>query len=128
MLLHFPTVLHPSTPPSSGGSSTGIPGVVGGTVTDTNSDVGVVITTNIKWTFAHAINQDDVTLTNFTVKKASDNSVVNGTVTIDDTEKIVTFIPIDIAASTEYTAIANAVRLLDGSGSTTPISVNFTTI
>jgi hypothetical protein len=110
-------VVHPSTPPSSGGNSTG-----------TNPDVGVVITTNVKWTFAHAINQDDVDLTRFTVTKASDDSVVTGTVTIDDTKKIVTFIPIDIAPSTNYTATASAVRLLDGSGSTTPINVNFTTL
>lgn len=121
-------MVHPSNPPSNGGGTTGIGGVVGGTVTNNNSDVGVEITMNVKWTFAHAINQDDVTLTNFTVKKVSDNSIVNGTVTIDDTKKIVTFIPIDIEASTEYTASADAVRLLDGSGTTIPISVNFTTI
>lgn len=120
--------LHPNEPPISGGGTTGISGVVGGTVTNNNSDVGVSITTNIKWTFAHAIDQDDVDLIHFTVTKTSDGDVVTGTVTIDDTKKIVTFIPIDVTANTEYIATANAVRLLDGSGSTTPMSVDFTTL
>jgi len=69
-----------------------------------------------------------VDLIHFTVTKTSDGDVVTGTVTIDDTKKIVTFIPIDVTANTEYIATANAVRLLDGSGSTTPMSVDFTTL
>lgn len=102
--------------------------VDGGTVTNSNEDVNVEITSNVKWTFGKAINQDDVTANNFVVKKKSDGSVVNGNVTIDDTKKIVTFIPISIEEFVTYIAEAKAVNLLDGSGTTTPISVEFTTI
>lgn len=103
-------------------------GVVGGTVTNNNSDVGVSISTNVTWTFAHAINQDEVTADNFTVHKTSDGSIATGSLTIDNTKKIVTFIPNSIESGTTYTAEAKAVDLLDGSGTTTAISVNFTTL
>lgn len=102
--------------------------VDGGTVTDSNKDVEVAITSNIKWTFTKAINQDDVTKDNFVVKKKSDGSVVNGNVTIDEIKKIVTFVPSGIEKNTTYIAEAKAVSLLDGSGTTTPINVEFTTI
>lgn len=102
--------------------------VVGDKVTQNNADVGVEITSNVKWTFAKAINQDDVTAANFIVKKKSDGSKVNGNVTIDSTKKIVTFVPSSIEKATTYIAEVKAVNLLDGSGTTTPISVEFTTI
>ncbi|WP_142415406.1 Ig-like domain-containing protein [Hathewaya massiliensis] len=102
--------------------------VPGGEVTETNSDVTVKVTTNVKWTFAKQINQDDVTATNFIVKKKSDGSTVKGSVTIDDTKKVVTFVPTGVEKGTTYTAEAKAVNLLDASGKTTPISVEFTTI
>lgn len=122
----LPGGVTPIIPPSGG--NPGIPGVIGGTVTDSNPTVGVSITSNIKWTFTNAINQDDVGLTNFTVKKKSDGSLVTGNVTIDSTKKVVTFVPTSIERSVTYTAEAKAVDLLDGSGKTTPISVDFTTI
>lgn len=103
-------------------------GVVGGTVTDNNLDVGVSISTNVTWTFAHAINQDEVIADNFTVYGTSDGSVASGNLTIDDTKKIVTFIPTSIESGATYTAQAKAVDLLDGSGTTSAISVNFTTL
>lgn len=102
--------------------------VVGDKVTESNGDVGVEITSNVKWTFAKSINQDDVTSTNFIVKKKLDNTKVDGNVTIDDTKKIVTFIPTSIEKAITYIAEAKAVNLLDASGTTTPISVEFTTI
>jgi hypothetical protein len=103
-------------------------GVVGGTVTNNNTDVGVSISTNVTWTFAHAINQDDVTSDNFKVYRTSDNSIVSGNLTIDDTKKIVTFIPTSIESGIAYTAEAKAVDLLDGSATTTALTVNFTTL
>ena len=103
-------------------------GVVGGSVTDGNSDVGVLITTNIKWTFTNAIDPDSVDSTHFIITKVSDGSVVAGSLTIDGTGKIVTFVPNDIEASTEYNAAATAIALLSGTGTTTPISVSFTTL
>jgi len=122
----IPGGVTPITPPSSGGSTMG--GVVGGTVTNSNPDVGVEITTNIKWTFVKEINQDEIDNLHFLVKKKSDGSIVNGNVTIDSTKKIVTFVPISIERNVTYTAEVKAVDLLDGSGTNTPISVDFTTI
>lgn len=103
-------------------------GVVGGSVTDTNSDVGVEITVNIKWTFTNAIDPEDVDALHFIVTKVSDGSVITGSLTIDGTNKIVTFIPDGVEASTTYNATATAVDLLSGTGTTSPISVDFTTI
>ncbi|EKQ52754.1 MULTISPECIES: Ig-like domain-containing protein [unclassified Clostridium] len=122
----IPGGVTPITPPSSGNQTMG--GVVGGTVTNSNPDVGVEITTNIKWTFVKEINQDEVDNIHFVVKKKADGTIVDGNVTIDNTKKIVTFIPISIERSVTYTAEAKAIALLDGSGTTTPISVDFTTI
>ncbi|MPQ32443.1 hypothetical protein E4V42_13485 [Clostridium estertheticum] len=113
------------TPPQSG---SGDMKVNGGTVTDSNTDVGVSIGSNVKWTFVKAINQDSVTSTNFVVKKKSDSTIVAGNVTIDSTKKIVTFIPTSIEKGVVYTAEAKAVNLLDASGTTTAILVEFTTI
>lgn len=102
--------------------------VVGGKVEDSNSDVSVEITSNIKWTFSKAINQDEVTSSNFIVKKKSTNGIVQGNVTIDETKKIVTFVPASIEKSTIYVAEVKGIRLLTGNEITTPISVEFTTI
>jgi hypothetical protein len=113
---------------SGGNNSTNNLAVVGGTVTSNNSSVGVSITTNIKWTFTNAINQDDVTAANFFVKKQVDNSLVPGSLTIDTTKTIVTFIPSSIQMGTTYVAEALAVQLLDGSGTTTALSTEFTTV
>ena len=115
----------PITPPPSG---SGDMKVDGGTVTDSNTDVGVSIGSNVKWTFIKAISQDGVTSANFTVKEKSNNTVVAGNVTIDDTKKIVTFIPASIEKGVIYIAEAKAVNLLDSSGTTTAILVEFTTI
>ncbi|MBU3185658.1 Ig-like domain-containing protein [Clostridium estertheticum] len=113
----------PVTQPNTGDMK-----VDGGTVTGSNTDVGVSIGSNVKWTFVKAINQDDVTATNFVVKKKSDSTVVTGNVTIDSTKKIVTFIPTSIEAGVIYVAEAKAINLLDASGTTTAILVEFTTI
>ncbi|APC41058.1 Ig-like domain-containing protein [Clostridium estertheticum] len=109
-------------------TGTGDMAVVGGTVTQSNSDVGVTVTSNVKWTFVKAINQDDVTAGNFVVKKKSDSTVVTGNVTIDSTKKIVTFIPTSVEKGVVYIAEAKAVNLLDASGTTTAILVEFTTM
>ncbi|MBU5268892.1 Ig-like domain-containing protein [Clostridium cochlearium] len=103
-------------------------GVEGGTVEDTNTDVGVEITNRVVWTFTDQIDQDDVTKTNFSVRRKSDNSVVDGNVTIDDTKKIVTFVPTSLAIDTVYIAEAKAVNKLDGSGTTTALSTEFKTV
>jgi len=103
-------------------------GVVDGPVVGTNPSVGVEITVNIKWTFTNEIDPDDVDTSHFIVTKVSDGSVINGSLTIDGTNKIVTFVPDGVEAATTYNATATAVDLLSGTGTTSPISVNFTTI
>ncbi|WP_253197709.1 Ig-like domain-containing protein [Clostridium algidicarnis] len=103
-------------------------GVDGGKVEDTNTDVGVEITNRVIWTFKEAINQDEVTKTNFSVKRKSDNSIIDGNVTIDTTKKIVTFIPTSLSVDTTYIAEAKAVNKLDASGTTTALSTEFKAI
>ncbi|CDI49180.1 Ig-like domain-containing protein [Clostridium tetani] len=103
-------------------------GVEGGTVKDTNTDVGVEITNRIVWTFKEQINQDDVTKTNFSIRRKSDNSLVQGNVTIDGTKKIVTFVPTSLAVDTVYIAEAKEVKKLDGSGTTTSLDTEFKTV
>lgn len=103
-------------------------GVEGGTITDSNLEVGVNITNRIVWTFKEAINQDDVTSVNFNIKKKTDNTTVIGNVTIDATKKIVTFIPNTLEVGMIYIAEAKAVNKLDGSGTTTALSTEFKTV
>ncbi|NFM77381.1 hypothetical protein FDC04_00745 [Clostridium botulinum] len=103
-------------------------GVEGGEVENKNPDVGVSITNRVVWSFSNQINQDDVNLENFIIKRKSDNSRVNGNVTIDDTKKIVTFVPDSLAIDTVYIAEAKEINKLDGSGKTTALSTEFKTI
>ncbi|WP_315114550.1 Ig-like domain-containing protein [uncultured Clostridium sp.] len=103
-------------------------GVEGDKVEDSNTDVGVAITNRVIWTFKEQINQDDVTKDNFTIKRKSDNSVVQGSITIDTTKKIVTFVPTSLTIDTVYIAEAKAVNKLDTSGKTTALSTEFKTI
>lgn len=103
-------------------------GVPGGKIEDNNTDVGVSITNRVVWTFKEAINQDEVTKENFTIKRKSNDSIVNGNVTIDTTKKIVTFVPNSLAVDTTYVATAKAVNKLNGSGKTTALSTEFKTI
>ena len=118
------TPIIPNPPPST---TTDTLKVIGGPIIGTNPTVGVSITTNVKWTFTSAIDQDEVISSNFMVYKKLDNSLVLGNLTIDDTKKIVTFVPTSIQVSTDYTAEAKSVDLLDGTGTTTALSVDFTT-
>ncbi|APF26727.1 hypothetical protein NPD5_2896 [Clostridium sporogenes] len=103
-------------------------GVEGGKVENDNQDVGVSITNRVVWRFLNQINQDDVNLENFIIKRKSDNSRVNGNVTIDDTKKIVTFVPDSLAIDTVYIAEAREISKLDGSGKTIALSTEFKTI
>lgn len=102
--------------------------IVNTTVTSSNSSVSVEIYKSVKWTFADAIDHNDVTTSNFTVMKKSDNSIVAGAVTIDSTNKIVTFVPNSLEANTIYVASAKAVDSVSGTGTTTAITTEFTTI
>ncbi|WP_416044639.1 hypothetical protein ACMXKO_11065 [Clostridium tyrobutyricum] len=106
----------PSPPsPTTPDESTGTPGVTIG------SDCKVT------WTFADAVNDADVIGANFKVTRKSDGSVIPGSVTMDTTKKIITFIPTSISAGVTYEAIAASIRKADGSGDTTSVTVEFTT-
>ncbi|MCD3254337.1 Ig-like domain-containing protein, partial [Clostridium botulinum] len=99
--------------------------IEGGSKSESNKDVDVVVTNNVKWTFKEAINQDDVTKENFIVKKKNGEKI-QGNVTIDETKKIVTFVPTSIEKSSTYIAEAKAINKQD-SGKTEAISVEFST-
>lgn len=114
----------PIIPP--GTTSSGLD-IVGGSKGDSNPDVNVSITNKIVWTFTNAIDQNDVLSTNFSVTKKSDGTIVAGSLTIDATKKIVTFIPTSIEISTTFVAEAKSVNLLDHSAMTTALSTEFTT-
>ncbi|WP_048340906.1 Ig-like domain-containing protein [Clostridium novyi] len=99
-----------------------------GKKTEKNDDLQVEITSNVKWVFNKQVNQDDVTKSNFIVKKKNGGELVEGDLTIDDTKKIVTFVPKSIEKAATYTAEAKAINKLDSSGKTKAISIEFTTI
>lgn len=110
-----PTV--PSPPaPTSPDSSTKTPGVSIGT------DCKIV------WIFSSAVNDVDVTTTNFKVFNKSTGAVVSGNVTMDSTKTIITFVPTSIASGVTYTAQVVAIRSAGSSTpDTKPVSVDFTT-
>ncbi|WP_252236731.1 Ig-like domain-containing protein [Clostridium sp. CH2] len=103
-------------------------GVEGGEVSDDNSDVSVKVTVNVRWTFTAAIDPDDVDVAHFIISKVSDGSIVKGSLTINGKYDVVTFIPDGIEAATKYNATAKSCDLLSGTGTTSPISVDFTTL
>lgn len=107
------TVPNPPTPTSPSGDTPG---------------VNVASDCRITWTYANAINQDDATITNFKLVNKANSANIAGTVTIDDTKKIVTFVPTIMAKGTTYIASAASVRKLDESGNTVAISTEFTTV
>lgn len=105
------------------------PEIEGGIKKDSNTDLDVEITNNrVTWTFKEAVNQDDVTKENFLVRNKITNSVVEGIITVSGDKKIVTFVPDGLEAGTRYMAEAKAIRKLDGTGKTSPISVEFATL
>lgn len=110
-----PTVPSPPSP-TSPDSSTKTPGVSIGT------DCKVV------WTFSSAVNDVDVTTSNFKVFNKATSVAVPGNVTMDTTKTIITFVPTSIAAGVTYTAQVVAIRSAGSSSpDTTPVSVDFTT-
>lgn len=101
--------------------------IKGGKKTEKNKDVEIEITTNVKWTFNDQINQDEVTKDNFIIKKKGTSETIDGDLTIDDTKKVVTFVPKSIEKSNTYIAESKAIDKLDNSGKVEAISVEFTT-
>lgn len=93
-----------------------------------DSGSGIVVSSNMTWTYNNAIDPDFATNDYFTVTKA-DGTVVAGEVSIDATNKIVTFNPdSNLGSSTVYIAIAsNAVKDVYGQQVGSNTVANWTT-
>ena len=121
----------PNGETSDGGSSATVPNPPTPTSPDSRTGTpGVTITSDcrVTWTFADAVLDADVTSANFKVTKKSDGTAVSGNVTMDTAKKVITFVPTSIAAGVTYEATAESVRKADGSGNTTAVTVEFSTI
>jgi len=80
------------------------------TITPVPADAatGVVVSSNITWTYNNAINVSQVTINNFMVIKASDGTIVAGTLSIDAAHKVVTLDPTaNLTAATAHIGIAS---------------------
>lgn len=121
----------PNGETSDGGSSATVPSPPTPTSPDSSTDTpGVTIGSDcrVTWTFPEAVLDADVTSANFKVTKKSDGTAVPGNVTMDTAKKVITFVPTSIAAGVTYEATAESVRKADGSGNTTAVTVEFSTI
>lgn len=99
------------------------------TVSPVDAATGVAINSNIVWTFDKALNEGNVNAGNFIVMNATGTEIA-GTLTLDETKKIVTFNPTaDLSNNTAYTVIAlKTVRGADGSVMAANSITNFTTV
>lgn len=116
--------------PNGTAADGGFATTAGASVSASGDQPGINVGTDCKvtWTFNNAIDPASATSANFFVIDTSNSSHVAGNVTIDGTNKIVTFIPTAMVGSRTFTAESNAVPLLAGGGSTTAASVSFTTL
>jgi hypothetical protein len=121
----------PNGETSDGGSGATVPSPPTPTTPDSSTDTpGVTVSSDcrVTWTFPEAVNDADVTTTNFKVTRKSDGTAVSGNVTMDTAKKVITFVPLSIAAGVTYEATAASIRKADGSGDTTAVTVEFSTI
>ena len=74
--------------------------------TPADAAAAVPITANMIWTFNEAIDPSKVTSANFFLLKATDGTIIPGTLTLDGTSKILTLHPTAVlTAATAYVAI-----------------------
>lgn len=99
------------------------------TVNPLDAATGVLVSANVVWTFDKAINDSDVNSDNFFVMDSVAATEVAGTLTLDDTKKIVTFNPTtDLSTTIGYIAtVTKGVKATDGSTLASKNIVNFTT-
>lgn len=98
-------------------------------VTPADAATAIADSTSIVWTFNKAVKTSTVTAGNFILLKASDGSAVAGTLSIDTTDKIITFVPTTaLTSATAYIAIATQ-NVADNFGNTLVAAVitNFAT-
>jgi len=85
-----------------------IPGALTVTLDPLDAATDVVVSSNITWTFNNAIQASDLTDANFFIMKATDGTLVAGTLSIDATQKVVSFDPTaNLSASTAYIMICS---------------------
>jgi len=98
------------------------------TVAPTDESASVAVTTTIVWTFSEAIREADVSGANFFLNDAS-GTEVSGALSVNADQTEVTFTPdSDLAAATDYTAIATKnVKDLAGNSLEQNSVTNFTT-
>lgn len=98
------------------------------TVSPLDEATGVAISSNIVWTFDKSLVETDVVASNFLIM-SSTGAEIPGTLTLDETKKIVTFNPTtDLTANTVYIATTlKTIKATDGSTLAANSIVNFTT-
>jgi phi13 family phage major tail protein len=99
------------------------------TVSPVDGATGVLVSTNVVWTFDKAINDSDVNADNFFVMDSTTGTEVAGVLTLDNTKKIVTFNPTaDLSSTKGYIAtVTKGVKATDGSTLVNKNIVNFIT-
>ncbi|NMF06255.1 major tail protein [Clostridium beijerinckii] len=99
------------------------------TVSPLDGATGVLVSSNITWTFDKAINDSDVNSDNFYVIDSTTGTEVAGSLTLDTTKKIVTFNPnADLTTAKGYIAtVTKGVKAIDSSTLVNKYIVNFTT-
>ena len=92
-----------------------------------DTDTAVVVSSNLTATFSEDIRQGDIHSGNLILMKASDGTVVEGTMTYTPATKTATFDPTsDLAANTDYIWLITNVRDLAGNKMVT-VAANFKT-
>lgn len=92
-----------------------------------DTDVNVVVSSNLTATFNEDIREGDITDSNFTLIKTADGTIVEGTLTYTPATKTATFDPAEnLAAGTAYIWVIANVRDLAGNKIVKTV-VNFTT-
>lgn len=108
---------------SIGGDTTG-PTVI---TVPADAATGVVIGDDLTATFNEAIKGADVIANNFILMKASDATIIPGTLSHNPSTHVVTFDPTsDLDASTDYIWVISSIRDIAGN-TMTQVAVNFTT-
>mgnify|MGYP001189185345 CR=1 FL=1 len=80
-----------------------------------DTDAGVVVSSSLTATFSEDIREGDISDNNFTLIKASDGTIVAGTLSYTPATKVATFKPTsNMAANTDYIWIIANVRDLAG--------------
>lgn len=99
------------------------------TVVPADAATAVAVAANIVWTFNEAINPATVNQANFLLIKASDGTIVPGSLTLNAAKTIVTLDPTaNLTAATAYIAIATTnVKDLNGNSLAAQSIINFTT-